>query len=190
MEGETTGAREAVSSMRYEIRIERKSREVEILRHDDSFKSGQQSYVATVHHQNRQKQTDVKILEKQSNRLVVSLEDKVYSITQLKRSPVSVTFVANGRMQTAQLKTKFEEEGLSLAPPIREYITATLPAKVVKISTKQGNSAAQGTELLVLEAMKMEVQILAPKDCKIKEIYVKEGESIEKGRKLIWLDFS
>ena len=176
--------------MRYEIRIEKKSREVEIARHDESLKSGQESYVVTIHHQSRQKQSDVKVLERQTNKLVVSIEDKVYAITQLKRSPVSVEFVANGRLQVAQLKTRFDEEGLSLAPPISEYVTATLPAKVVKVSTKQGDSTAQGTELLVLEAMKMEVQILAPKDCRVKEIFVREGESIERGRRLVWLDFS
>lgn len=176
--------------MRYEISIDKKSREVEIARHEESFKSGQESYVATIHHQNRQKESNIKVLQRQSNRLVISIEDKVYSITQLKRSPVSVTFVANGRLQVAQLKTRFEEEGLSLAPPISENVTATLPAKVVKVSVKEGQSVTQGAELLVLEAMKMEVQILSPKDCKVREIYVKQGESIERGRKMISLDFS
>ena len=176
--------------MRYEIRIEKKSREVEISRHDESFKSGQESYVVTIHHHSRQKQTNIKVIERQSNKVVVSIEDKIYSVTQLKRSPVSVAFAANGRLQVAQLKTRFDEEGLSLAPPVSEYVTATLPAKVVKVSAKQGDSAAQGTELLVLEAMKMEVQIMAPKDCKVKEVYVREGESIERGKRLVWLDFS
>lgn len=175
--------------MRYEIRIEKKSREVELLRNEESFKSGEQSYIATFHQQNRKKESNVKILEKQASRLVVAIDDKVYSVTQLKRSPVSVSFVANGRYQVAELKTRFEEEGLSLAPPVSEYIASTLPAKVVKVSVKQGDSVKVGTELLVLEAMKMEVQILAPKDCRTKEIYVKEGENIEKGKKLMWLDF-
>ncbi|MDG6905441.1 MAG: hypothetical protein JRN20_06645 [Nitrososphaerota archaeon] len=175
--------------MRYEIKIENRSIEAEILRHDGDM-SGQQNYLVTIHHQKRQKQSEVKILERQGSRLIVLIDDKVYSVIQLRRSPVSVTFVANGKLQVAQLKTKFEEEGLSLAPPVLEYVTSTLPAKVVKLTAKQGDTIKQGAELMVLEAMKMEVQILAPKDCKIKEIFVKEGENIEKGKKIIWLDFS
>jgi biotin carboxyl carrier protein len=176
--------------MRYEIRIEKRSRQVEISRRDQILESAKETYLVTIHQQNRQKQSDITILERQSNRLIVSIEDKVYEVRQLKRSPISVSFVANGRLQVAQLKTRFDEEGPSLAPPVSEYVSATLPAKVVKLTAKQGDSVNQGGELLVLEAMKMEVQILAPKNCEIKEIYVKEGESIERGKKLMWLDFS
>ncbi|MHB1868819.1 MAG: acyl-CoA carboxylase biotin carboxyl carrier protein subunit [Nitrososphaerales archaeon] len=174
--------------MQYEIRIEKRSRQVEIWRHEQGQRPGSESYSVTIHNQSRKKQSNIEVIERQPNRLVISIDDKVYAITQLKRTPISVTFVANGRLQFAQLKTKFDEEG-SLAPPVSEYITSTLPAKVVKVSAKQGDSLSQGTAMLVLEAMKMEVQILAPKDCRIKEVYVREGESIEKGQKLMWLDF-
>ena len=176
--------------MRYDVRIGRKVREVEISR--DETKAGvQESYAVTMHHQSRKKQSKIVILERNQDRLVLSIENKAYSVIQLKRTPTSVSFVANGRLLVAGLKTRFEEEeGLELGPPVSEYVSATLPAKVVKITVKQGESLKQGKELLVLESMKMEVQLLAPKDCKVREIYVKEGDSVERGKKLIWLDFS
>jgi biotin carboxyl carrier protein len=179
---------EVVSWMRYDIRIERKIREVEISRKESS--AGEETYSVTLHHQTRRKQSEILVLERRRERLVVSIDNKVYSITQLKRSPISVTFVANGRLQVADLKTRFEEEGLELGPPVSEYVNATLPARVVKVEVRAGDSLKQGTEMLVLEAMKMEVQILAPKDCKVKEVYVKEGETIEKGKRLLWLNFN
>lgn len=172
--------------MLYDIRMEKRSRQVEVIRRDSD--SGAESYSVTIHHQSRKKVSDIMVLERHSDKLVVVIDDRVYSITQLDKSPISVTFVANGRLQIAQLKTRFDEE-TSLAPPVSEYIAATLPAKVVKISVKPGDSLNQAQELLVLESMKMEVQILAPKNCKVKEVYVREGESVEKGRRLIWLDF-
>ena len=175
--------------MRYDIRIDRRVREVEISRNEGS-EIGQESYSVTIHHQTRRKRADIVVLERHADRLVLSIEDKVYAVTQLKRSPTSVTFVSNERLQVASLRTRFEEEGLDLGPPVSEYVSATLPAKVVKVEAKQGDSLKQGAEMLVLEAMKMEVQILAPKDCTVKEIYVKEGESVEKGKRLIWLNFS
>lgn len=175
--------------MRYDIRIDRKTREVEITR-KGSPDAVQESHSVTIHHQTRRKQSDILVLEKNADRLVLSIEDKVYTVTQLKRSPTSVTFIVNGRLQVANLRTRFEEEGLDLGPPVSEYVSATLPAKVVKVEVKRGDTLKQGAEMLVLEAMKMEVQILAPKDCGVKEIYVKEGESVEKGKRLIWLEFS
>lgn len=174
--------------MQYDIRIEKRSRLVEVTRRDTN--SGSESYAITIHHQSRKKESNVMILERHLDTLVVTIEDKVYKITQLKRSPVSVSFVANGRLQIANLKTRFDEESSLLAPPVSEYVTATLPAKVVKVSLKVGDSLKQADEMLVMESMKMEVQILAPRDCKVKEVYVKEGESVEKGKRLIWLDFS
>jgi biotin carboxyl carrier protein len=175
--------------MRYDIKIGRKTREVEISRNENDVGS-HESYLVTTYHQSRKKQSEIMLLERHPDRLVVLIGDKVYSVTQLKRSPVSVSFVANGKLQVAKLRTRFEEEGADLGPPISEHVSATLPAKVVKVQVKQGDSLKQGNEMLVLESMKMEVQILAPRDCRVKEIYVKEGESVERGKKMMWLDFS
>lgn len=174
--------------MLYDIRIEKRSRQVEVTRRDTS--SGIESYAVVIHHQSRRKESNVAVLERHHDTLIVAIENKVYKITQLKRSPVSVAFVANGRLQVANLKTRFDEESSLLAPPVSEYVTATLPAKVVKVVIKTGDSLKQADEMLVMESMKMEVQILAPRDCKVKEVYVREGESVEKGKRLIWLDLS
>src|SRR5579872_1635403 len=96
--------------MQYEIRIEKRTRQVEIWRHEQSPRLGSESYSVTIQNQNRKKQSTIEVIERQQNRLVISIDDKVYSITQLKRSPISVTFAANGRLQVAQLKTRFDEE--------------------------------------------------------------------------------
>lgn len=174
--------------MLYDVRMEKKSRQVEVARMDAS--SGMESYHVTVHHESRKKESEITILERHPDKLIIAIEDAVYIVTQLKRSPVSVTFVANGRLHTANLKTRFNEESSLLAPPVSEYVTATLPAKVVKVAIKAGDNLKQADEMLVMESMKMEVQILAPRDCRVREVYVIEGQSVEKGKKLIWLEFT
>jgi len=42
---------------------------------------------------------------------------------------------------------------------------------------------------MILEAMKMEAQIKVPNDCVVKEILVKEGQMVEKGKILARLGF-
>ncbi|MGI0091183.1 MAG: acetyl-CoA carboxylase biotin carboxyl carrier protein subunit [Nitrososphaerales archaeon] len=177
--------------MRYEITIENRSREVEIARHDP--KRGPETYAGKTQDPSKPKhhQSSIEILERQPRRLVVSIGNKIYAISQLKRSPVSVTFVVNGRVVAAELKYKIGQGSSHLqAPPVSEFMTSTLPARVVKVNARPGELLNQGACLIVLEAMKMEVQIQAPKDCTVREIYVREGENIEKGKKMIWLKFT
>ena len=61
---------------------------------------------------------------------------------------------------------------------IKNLIVSNFPAKVVKLEVKPGDFLRQGETLIVLEAMKMEAQIKAPKDCTVDSVFVKEGEMI------------
>lgn len=60
-----------------------------------------------------------------------------------------------------------------------------MPGKVVKVFVETGQKIKKRETLLILEAMKMENEIKADKDGIIKNIYVKEGQSLESGTLLI-----
>jgi biotin carboxyl carrier protein len=60
-----------------------------------------------------------------------------------------------------------------------------IPGTVVKFLVKEGDSVNEGDPILLLEAMKMENTILAPKSCKIKKINVNIGEKIPKGTLMV-----
>ena len=66
-------------------------------------------------------------------------------------------------------------------------VKATLPGVVFKVVSSVGQSVKKGDVLLVLEAMKMEIEIVAPQDGVISSILVKEGDSIEDGQPLVVL---
>jgi biotin carboxyl carrier protein len=63
-----------------------------------------------------------------------------------------------------------------------------MPGKVVKIRVKQGDEVKADTTLIILEAMKMENEILAGVNGKVKEIKVKPGESVEGGKVLVVIE--
>ncbi len=65
-----------------------------------------------------------------------------------------------------------------------QRITAPMPGRVVRILVKPGDEVAHRQGVLVVEAMKMENELGAPKAGKIKEIAVTEGQSVEAGRLL------
>lgn len=66
-------------------------------------------------------------------------------------------------------------------------IKAPMPATIVALYKKSEDSIKKGEPLLVLEAMKMEHTIYAPKDAKIKEIFYQIGQQVQDGCELIEL---
>ncbi len=56
-----------------------------------------------------------------------------------------------------------------------------MPGKVVKLFKKEGDTVVKGETVLILEAMKMENEIKAGVDGKVKSINVKEGQALEAG---------
>ena len=67
-------------------------------------------------------------------------------------------------------------------------ITAPLPGIVYAVRIKEGAKVKSGQSLFTLMAMKMENDIVAPKDCVIKEIKVKKDDSVNRGDVLALID--
>ncbi len=65
------------------------------------------------------------------------------------------------------------------------HVTALMPGRIVRIKVEEGDEVRKGTGLLILEAMKMENEILAPCDGTIGEIRVEQGQTVEGGALLI-----
>ena len=60
-------------------------------------------------------------------------------------------------------------------------VTAPLPGTILKVLAKQGQNIKKGDTLCVLEAMKMENEIVAPQDCTVASVAVNEGASVGSG---------
>jgi biotin carboxyl carrier protein len=69
----------------------------------------------------------------------------------------------------------------------RDELSAPMPATVVKILTSVGAEVRKGDTLLMLEAMKMELPIRAPRDGVVKAIACAPGELVQPGVHLLEL---
>jgi len=65
---------------------------------------------------------------------------------------------------------------------------APMPGKVLKINVKEGEKVKRGTVLLVVEAMKMENNIVAGTDAIVEKLNVSEGEMVDTDKQLILLN--
>lgn len=66
-----------------------------------------------------------------------------------------------------------------------DRITAPMPGTILRVAVNAGDMAIKGQTLMVLEAMKMENEILAPADCMIREVAVTQGVSVNVGDTLV-----
>lgn len=73
-----------------------------------------------------------------------------------------------------------KREGGSTTP-----IKAPLPGKIMTINVKNGDIVKKGDVLLIMEAMKMENNVLAPKDGVIETIKVQPGDNVLEGDVLL-----
>lgn len=67
-------------------------------------------------------------------------------------------------------------------------VTVPMQGVVIRYKVKKGDKVAKGDTVAVLEAMKMENNVLANKEGTIKEIYVKEGTTVTPGDVLMSID--
>jgi biotin carboxyl carrier protein len=78
--------------------------------------------------------------------------------------------------------------GRSRGRTTTDELSAPMPATVVKILVEQGASVRRGDTLLMLEAMKMELPIRAPRDGVVTAINCQTGELVQPGTHLLDLE--
>ncbi len=68
------------------------------------------------------------------------------------------------------------------------HVRAIMPGRVVKLLVNEGDDVHKGQGILILEAMKMENEIVAPRDGKVIAIPVEAGKAVENGDDLVILE--
>src|SRR3546814_509917 len=69
-----------------------------------------------------------------------------------------------------------------------DQVAAPMPGRIVLVRVAGGDSVAQGQELLVMEAMKMELSLKAPRDGVVAQVRTAEGEFVDADASLVTLE--
>lgn len=67
-------------------------------------------------------------------------------------------------------------------------LEAPMPGKVIAVTVAPGQAVSKGEELLIVEAMKMENAIRAPRDGRIKSVAAKVGDMVSPGVVLVEME--
>ncbi len=68
-----------------------------------------------------------------------------------------------------------------------EVVKSPMPGNILKINAVQGQAVKEGNVLVVLEAMKMENDVVAPRDGTVAQVVVAKGAVVETGSPLVVL---
>jgi biotin carboxyl carrier protein len=67
-------------------------------------------------------------------------------------------------------------------------LTAPMPGQVRTVNVSEGDAVTKGQTLLVLEAMKMEIRVQAPRDGVVSSVLVTGGQTVEREQILVKIE--
>ncbi|WP_312091144.1 pyruvate carboxylase [Aminipila sp.] len=105
-----------------------------------------------------------------------------------------VVFEVNGNRHSVQIKDKgLENMGIGKSsvpmadPDDPAQIGANIPGNIIKVLVKEGEQVEEKQPVAVIEAMKMETNIIAPIKGTVGKVYVKEGQQVKAGELIVEL---
>lgn len=67
-------------------------------------------------------------------------------------------------------------------------VTAPMPGKIVRVVARESAEVAEGDSLLIMEAMKMQNELKAPRSGVVKQVHVQEGQAVSLSQLLMVLE--
>ena len=113
----------------------------------------------------------------------VTVNGVAYNV-ELENAPVAAPVAAPAAPAQAAAPTA-APAAPAAAPAGGKTITSPLPGVIIDVCVKEGQAVKKGQKLAVLEAMKMENEILAECDGTVSSIMVKKGDSVLEGANIV-----
>ena len=87
----------------------------------------------------------------------------------------------------AMLVDEYEAYAPAPAAAPAEVVASPMPGNILSVNVSQGQAVKSGDILVILEAMKMENEILAPRDGTVAQVVTSKGAVVETGAPLVVL---
>ena len=158
--------------------------------------------------------SQVELVSRDENRVKIKVDDKIYSVDIIQVEKGVYSILLNGKSYIVELlegetakkytadtaSRSFDLEVIDAETRYLEsrkdndmedegnQISSPMPGKIVKIPVKAGEKVEAGQTVIIVSAMKMESEYKAGHAGIVKEIHVKEGDTIEGHQPLVTIE--
>ena len=139
------------------------------------------------------KEYKYKINGNKYNVTISDIEDNIAHV-EVNGSPFTVEMEVKAQPVVKPVaSTRPAKPTVQVAPPAakegkKSGVKSPLPGVILDIKVKVGDEVKKGQTIIILEAMKMENEIMAPHDGNIAQVCVSKGAAVDTGDALIVLE--
>ena len=131
------------------------------------------------------KEHHLQILNINSSGMEFVLDNNFHSVNYVEKQTAEMKIVVDGVPLTINMHTKLDEivyknTGGADVGSAQINLRSQIPGKVVSIEVTIGDKVKKGEVVCVLESMKMQVSVKSHKDGVVKNLKIKEGNSVNK----------
>ena len=156
---------------------------------------------------------DVSLVSKDGNKVRLTIDGILYEVDVVMAENGACSILHNGVLYNAELirgesgknytvNTHFLSYGVDIVDTQVKYlrmrrnseerqdnkIISPMPGKVVKVAVQKGDRLEPGDIVVVIEAMKMQSNYKVSSACTVRDVQVKEGDSVTSNQVLLTLD--
>ena len=169
--------------MAYEINLENRTAQIELLN-----KAGNKALINV-----DGKNYDIDIMMVERGVYSILYNGHSYNVELIEgetsKKYVVNTFARTFNVEIVDAETKYRHSRLQgMEHEGENDLSSPMPGKVIKIPVKVGDNVTSGQTLIIVEAMKMQSEFKASADRVVKEILVKEGDTVDAHQVMIRLE--
>lgn len=136
---------------------------------------------------------DVKIFEDEEGFTVIEYKNKKYLAEITDKSQNKYTVLLNGLSYSFTIESPISFRRRQYLEKHKqtnklEVVSAPMPGKIVELLVEEQSRVKEGESILILEAMKMQNEIITQVSGKVRKIHVKPGDSVAKDEVLLEIE--
>jgi biotin carboxyl carrier protein len=159
------------------VEIDGKKIRVEIGQHEKEFKIVLDG-----------KESRAMVLDQQGTKMILMVDDQAFDI----RFDRDNKIIVDDQEYTVEIYdeqvAKMMKTGAGQAQKSELVIKAAMPGLIIEVNVKQGDKVTEGQALLIIEAMKMQNEMVSTRAGTIKKINIEKGQTVNSGDKLIIIE--
>jgi glutaconyl-CoA/methylmalonyl-CoA decarboxylase subunit gamma len=128
---------------------------------------------------------EIKIFENEEGFTFIEFNNKKYLAEITDKSQNKYTVLLNGVSYSFTIESPISYRRRKYLEKYKQHnkieiVTAPMPGKIIELLVEESSHVKEGEAILILEAMKMQNEIIAQVSGKVKKISVKAGDSVTK----------